>query len=75
MKYNTESYKAKPKAIKIKTIEKGMTIKELSKEVGMHYHALIAIGTGRHQTSKMRAKIIASELGAKVEDLFEAVEQ
>ncbi|MDU0485360.1 hypothetical protein [Staphylococcus haemolyticus] len=70
MKYNVESYKAKPNALKIKVIEKDTTLKQVAKDIGMHYHALIPIGTGRHTTSKLRAQAIANQLDVKLEDLF-----
>jgi len=68
-------YKAKPNAIKVATIQKGTSLKELAEKTESHYQTIITISARRVGTTKLRAKAIAEVLGVSVEDIFEEVKR
>lgn len=65
------SYYAKPKAIRIATITKETTLKQLAKDVSTHYQTIVNVAGGKQPTSELRAKAIANQLDVEVEDIFE----
>lgn len=70
MKKSSVSFRAKHTEFKIAVLEKNMTLKELATKTETSYHTMLRIGSGSYNTSGIRAKVIANELGKNVEDLF-----
>lgn len=64
------TYYAKPKAIKIASINCGKTLKQVAKDTTTHYNSLVMISNGKVATSELRAKAIAKAVNAEFDSLF-----
>lgn len=70
MTTSVSTFRAKYTEFKIAVLENNITLKTLAARTETSYHTMLRIGSGSYNTSGIRAKAIANELGKNVDDLF-----